>query len=250
MRGVGESRLRASLSPTRLPRQPPLSACTRCTVVGRRERVLQVEDLLAVDEEAHVRAHAVLLVDHAEAQAGVVAVEVGEQLGERRAARLDLAALACRSAAGWGSAPSSARHPQLGRLHRVDLAAGAARCRSSARLRRGSPTARRWSCRSRGRPDRCASAVIAWRFTVHQAWLSGRPASSRCQRLAAVARDVDARACRRGSCAARRRCRPSGTPRRCRRRAGAPPSGSRCRRPASACSCRCASTSFDGRSSR
>ncbi len=39
--------------------------------VRRTKRVRDVEYLLAVDEEPHVRPHVVLLVDHAEAQAGV-----------------------------------------------------------------------------------------------------------------------------------------------------------------------------------
>ena len=55
-------------------------------VQWRRERV----HLLAIHEQTHVRAHAVLLVDHPEADARVAAVEVGEQLGERRAVRLDV----------------------------------------------------------------------------------------------------------------------------------------------------------------
>ena len=43
--------------------------------------------------EPHVRAQAVLLVDHAEADPREAAVEIDEQLGERRALRLDLLAL-------------------------------------------------------------------------------------------------------------------------------------------------------------
>ena len=31
-----------------------------------------------------------------------------------------------------------------------------------------------------------ASAVMAWRFTVHQAWSAGRPLSYRCQVLPAL----------------------------------------------------------------
>ena len=47
-------------------------------------------------------------------------------------------------------------------------------------------------------------------------------------------------ACRRDSSAATRRCRPSGTPTRCRDRAGGARSGSRCRRRRAACCRRCA----------
>jgi hypothetical protein len=49
-----------------------------------------VEHLRAVDEEAHVRPHPVLLVDDAEAQAWILAVEIGEQRAERVAARFHL----------------------------------------------------------------------------------------------------------------------------------------------------------------
>jgi hypothetical protein len=38
--------------------------------IGRAQRLRELEHLYLVDEEAHVRAHPVLLVDHAEAQAG------------------------------------------------------------------------------------------------------------------------------------------------------------------------------------
>ena len=48
-------------------------------LIGRPQRVRQIEHLFAVDEKSHVPAHFVLFVNYAEAQAGVLAVEVGEQ---------------------------------------------------------------------------------------------------------------------------------------------------------------------------
>lgn len=54
--------------------------------IGRAQRMSQVEHLIAIDEESHVAAHALLFVDHAEAQAGILAVEVGEQFSEGRTA--------------------------------------------------------------------------------------------------------------------------------------------------------------------
>ena len=46
-------------------------------VVAGRERMAEVEGLLVVDEDAHVPADAVLLVDHAKAQARIARVEIG-----------------------------------------------------------------------------------------------------------------------------------------------------------------------------
>src|SRR5258706_4463213 len=56
-----------------------------------KKRARHIEDLLPVDEEAHIRPQLVLLVDHAEAEARITPVEVGKQLGEVRADCLDLA---------------------------------------------------------------------------------------------------------------------------------------------------------------
>ena len=50
----------------------------------------QIEHLFAVDEKPHVPAHLVLFVDHAELQAGVLTVEIGEQFGGCRAGGFDL----------------------------------------------------------------------------------------------------------------------------------------------------------------
>ena len=134
------------------------------------------------------------------------------------------------------------RHARPGRrLDRVDLGQVLGDARPRARPRRCSPTPRRSSCRSRRRPGRASSTVIAWRFTVNHAAL-GQPVVAARPRLARVARDVRPPAGRRGSCAATRRCRPSGTPTRCRDRAGAARSGSRCRRRRAACCRRCAPT--------
>lgn len=52
--------------------------------IGRTQRLRDIEYLVAVDEESHVRAHHVLL-QHAEPRAVVVTVEVGEQFPCRNA---------------------------------------------------------------------------------------------------------------------------------------------------------------------
>ena len=70
-------------------------------LIGRAQRVCQIEHLFAVDEKPHVPPHPVLLVNHAEFQSRVVTVEVGEQFDERRAAGFDLPLFGVRSA-GWG----------------------------------------------------------------------------------------------------------------------------------------------------
>src|SRR5262245_6039728 len=57
--------------------------------VGWTQGPAHVENLLAVHEEPHMRAHAILLVDHTEAHAGIATVEVGEKLAYCGAVRLD-----------------------------------------------------------------------------------------------------------------------------------------------------------------
>jgi hypothetical protein len=47
------------------------------------EPAVEREGLFAVDENPHVRPHLVLLVDHAEANSGILPVEITEHLGER-----------------------------------------------------------------------------------------------------------------------------------------------------------------------
>jgi len=61
--------------------------------VGRIERLRQLAHLPAVDEDADVAPYPVLLVDHAETDPGVSALQVGEHGGERGAARLGFALL-------------------------------------------------------------------------------------------------------------------------------------------------------------
>src|SRR4051812_35696512 len=62
-------------------------------LVAGREPAVEGALLLAVHEDLDVRADRVLLVDDAEADAGMAPVEVGEKLREGRAVRLDLAAV-------------------------------------------------------------------------------------------------------------------------------------------------------------
>ena len=57
--------------------------------MGGVQRAVHIEHLLAVDEEAHVRPYPVLFVDDAEAQPGILAVEVSEQFGEGAAGGFD-----------------------------------------------------------------------------------------------------------------------------------------------------------------
>ena len=59
-------------------------------VVGR-QGVSEIEDLAARREEADVSPQPALLVDDAEAQAGIAAVEIGQYGRQRCALRLDLA---------------------------------------------------------------------------------------------------------------------------------------------------------------
>ena len=54
------------------------------------ERGARLEDLLAVDEEAHVPPETVLLIHDAEAETRPLPVEVGQQLSERGPAGLNL----------------------------------------------------------------------------------------------------------------------------------------------------------------
>ena len=59
-----------------------LSAAQRlhdANLIGRTERESQVERLLAVDEESHMATHALLLVDHPEADAGVLTVQIDQE---------------------------------------------------------------------------------------------------------------------------------------------------------------------------
>jgi len=72
---------------------PPTQRLDDLHRIACAERVGHVEDLGAVDEEAHMRPYLVLLVDHAEADARILPVEIGQQLGEAGACRLDLAPL-------------------------------------------------------------------------------------------------------------------------------------------------------------
>ncbi|CCQ90964.1 hypothetical protein NITGR_520006 [Nitrospina gracilis 3/211] len=53
------------------------------------ERPVQIELLLTVDEEPHMRAHAVLLVNHPKSKTGEPAVKIVQNLGQRRAFGLD-----------------------------------------------------------------------------------------------------------------------------------------------------------------
>ena len=59
------------------------------SVIGRGE----IADRLVVDEHLHVLANPALLVDHAEADAGIATIEIGEQRGDRVAVGLDDALL-------------------------------------------------------------------------------------------------------------------------------------------------------------
>ncbi len=73
-------------------RQPPLSAWTMTSSSLGSQRLREIAHLRAIDEEADVAPYPVLLVDHAEADAGIAPVQVGEHGGERGAVGLDLAA--------------------------------------------------------------------------------------------------------------------------------------------------------------
>jgi len=53
------------------------------------ELAIELECLIAIDEEPHVLAHRVLLVDHAKANARIAPVEIEQELGERGAGGLD-----------------------------------------------------------------------------------------------------------------------------------------------------------------
>src|SRR5256712_10222946 len=66
-------------------------------LVARVQRLRQVAHLLAVDEDADVAPYPVLLVDQAETDSRVLALQVGEDLGKCRAACLGLAAIGVRA---------------------------------------------------------------------------------------------------------------------------------------------------------
>src|SRR2546425_13280006 len=65
-------------------------------LVARVQRLRQVAYLLAVDEDADVAPYPVLLVDHAETDSRVLALQAGEDLRKCRAARPGLAAVGVR----------------------------------------------------------------------------------------------------------------------------------------------------------
>ena len=66
-------------------------------LVGGAQWMRQIVHLFAVDEDADVPPYPVLFVDHAEANAGVAVVQIGENGGERRATGLRFAALGVRA---------------------------------------------------------------------------------------------------------------------------------------------------------
>src|SRR6267142_937600 len=124
-------------------------------LVGRAQQLRRVAHLLAVDEDADVRPNPVLLVDHAETNSGVLTVQVRKDGGERRAARLGLAALGIRAQRAGYEHPHRGRGPPtpIAPFPRRGFPAGAARCRPSRGPRHGSSTVLRWSCRSTSPPD-------------------------------------------------------------------------------------------------
>ena len=60
------------------------------------QRARKIEGLFAVNEKAHVRAHAVLLVDDAKAQAGITLVERGKDFDEGITAGVDFGGVGIR----------------------------------------------------------------------------------------------------------------------------------------------------------
>lgn len=64
-------------------RLPPREGLHEGHVVGFGERLVEVPDRVLVDEDLHVPTQPILLVDHAEADAGVPTVEVVQQFGDR-----------------------------------------------------------------------------------------------------------------------------------------------------------------------
>jgi len=58
--------------------------------IARREGRIEGGDRARIDEDANVRANALLLIDHSKAHPRVHALEIGEQRGEGRAAGADL----------------------------------------------------------------------------------------------------------------------------------------------------------------
>src|SRR3970040_803674 len=65
--------------------------------VRRVQRMRQVAYLIAIHEDADVAPYPVLLVDHAKTDSRVLALQIGEDRGKCRAARLGLAALGVRA---------------------------------------------------------------------------------------------------------------------------------------------------------
>src|SRR6266850_2664002 len=92
-------------------------------LVGHAQRLRQVANLLAVDEDANVAPYPVLLVDHAEADTGILAVQVGEDRRECCAGGHGLAGLGVRTqrARDEHLHPRKSRLRQRGRFHRVDF---------------------------------------------------------------------------------------------------------------------------------
>ena len=142
------ARVRRRRASSASSRQPPLSAQIRCNVSPRSIRWSSAFDRVAVDEQADVRADAILLVDHAKAHTGVARSRSRAPRGRFRPAAstspgrpcTSVAALATRSRDGGIARWRSPDFPLLSRpRHREHLRAGVARCTSRTRLRCGSP---------------------------------------------------------------------------------------------------------------
>jgi len=69
-------------------------------LIRRAQWHVQIEGLCAVDENAHMRPQALLLVNHAKSDPGKLPVQVGKHIGQRRANRVH--AVASRVGMQWG----------------------------------------------------------------------------------------------------------------------------------------------------
>src|SRR6267154_4652677 len=85
--------IKLSFAPCQAARATPLPAAQSLHdlhgIIGGKG-ASHIEGLLAIDEEANMRPHPVLLVDHAESEARIKPVEIGEELADCGAVGVDL----------------------------------------------------------------------------------------------------------------------------------------------------------------
>src|SRR5262245_43220669 len=117
-------------------------------LVASTERSPQVAHLPAVDEDADMRPYPVLLVDHAAANPLVAPIQIGQDGGQRRAARLGLARFGVRAQGARNEHLHRTMPTPPGQFRPRRSPAGGEPRRSTSVLRRGLPTLLRLSYRS------------------------------------------------------------------------------------------------------